>query len=308
MNILFAGIGGVGGYFGGVLAHHYEESDVVNISFLARGKHLKKIQSEGLQIKHNESTRIAKPFHASADPSHLGWMDVVFLSTKSYDVAATAKMLAPCISSHTKIITLLNGVDSLGIIRDIYPNNEVLNGCVYILSKLDGPGVIHNFGQVQKMFFGRDHQDIADLKPLEQIVLDAGLDVVLTDAILETTWTKFVFISGVGSCTSYFDEVLGAIFEADEKKQVLVNLLEEVTKVGKALGVKLDDNVVEITLGRLSKLPFDTTSSMQRDFRNGGKTEVDSQTGFVLMKGKEMGVELPTYEMVYSSLKEREGH
>ncbi len=302
MNILFAGIGGVGGYFGGVLAQHYQGGENVKISFLARGKHLEKIQTKGLQIKHNETIRVAKPFAASNEAKTLGPMDIVFLSTKSYDVADTAKSLAPCISSNTKIITLLNGVDSLNIIREIYPHNEVLNGCVYILSKIESPGVIHNFGQVQKMFFGRDHQDITDLKPLEQILLDAGLDVVLTDSILETTWTKFVFISGVGSCTSYFDEVLGAILEDSEKKEVLTQLLEEVSHLGRALGVELDNDIVEITLGRLSKLPFDTTSSMQRDFRNGGKTEVESQTGYVLAQGSELGMHLPTYEMVFSKL------
>ena len=307
MNILFAGIGGVGGYFGGVLAHHYQEDETVNISFVARGKHLENIQTHGLQIKHNDTIRVAKPFAISDDPKTLGSMGIVFLSTKSYDVAATAKSLAPCISSNTKIITLLNGVDSLNIIREIYPNNEVLNGCVYILSKIESPGVIHNFGQVQKMFFGRDHQDITDLKPLEQILLDAGLDVVLTDSILQTTWTKFVFISGVGSCTSYFDEVLGAILKNPEKRAVLTQLLEEVTLIGTTLGVELDDDIVEITLGRLSKLPFDTTSSMQRDFRNGGKTEVESQTGFVLKQAKELGLNVPTYELVYPVLKEREG-
>ena len=49
-RILIAGIGGVGGYFGGMLAHKYEHSDEIDISFLARGEHLNQIRKNGLKV------------------------------------------------------------------------------------------------------------------------------------------------------------------------------------------------------------------------------------------------------------------
>jgi 2-dehydropantoate 2-reductase len=50
VKILVAGIGGVGGYFGGLLARKFENSEEVNIAFLARGEHLAKIRASGLKV------------------------------------------------------------------------------------------------------------------------------------------------------------------------------------------------------------------------------------------------------------------
>ena len=50
-RILIAGIGGVGGYFGGLLAKHFYKSKEVEILFYARGKHLQEIQKNGLIIE-----------------------------------------------------------------------------------------------------------------------------------------------------------------------------------------------------------------------------------------------------------------
>ena len=37
MNIAIFGIGGVGGYYGGLLARHYEDGKTNRVSFVARG-------------------------------------------------------------------------------------------------------------------------------------------------------------------------------------------------------------------------------------------------------------------------------
>jgi len=42
-KIVLAEIGGVGGYFGGLLAKHFADNEKVEINFVARGEHLKKM-------------------------------------------------------------------------------------------------------------------------------------------------------------------------------------------------------------------------------------------------------------------------
>ena len=43
-NILVVGLGGVGGYIGGMLAKHYQLHEDVKVFFLARGRNLEEIQ------------------------------------------------------------------------------------------------------------------------------------------------------------------------------------------------------------------------------------------------------------------------
>ncbi len=49
-KIIIAGIGGVGGYFGGLLAKYFYNNVNVEINFFARGGHLKEIQNNGLKV------------------------------------------------------------------------------------------------------------------------------------------------------------------------------------------------------------------------------------------------------------------
>lgn len=301
-KVLFVGIGGVGGFFGGKLAHHYEGNSEVEICFLARGKHLESIQNNGLIVNHLEENFIAKPAIVSSDASEIGECDYVFFATKNYSLVNVAKEVQPCINENTKIITLLNGVSSVGVLETLFPNNEVLNGCVYILSKIQSPGVIENFGNIQKMFFGRNHESVEDLRPLEKILVDSGIDFKLSDSILETTWSKFVFISAVGTSSSYFDVGIGEILEDELKAIILTQLLAEVAAVGIAKGVTLESSIVTDVISKLKRLPKNTTSSMQRDFRNGNQTELESLTHFVIQEAAAMNVQVPTYNKLYLDL------
>jgi glucose-6-phosphate isomerase len=49
-DIAVIGIGGVGGYYGGLLAKRYFESKDVEITFVARGRHLEEIKANGLRV------------------------------------------------------------------------------------------------------------------------------------------------------------------------------------------------------------------------------------------------------------------
>ena len=61
------GMGGVGGYFGGLLAKAYAESDAVEIIFIARGETQKTIAQNGLKIILDESEMTVFPSIVSDD-------------------------------------------------------------------------------------------------------------------------------------------------------------------------------------------------------------------------------------------------
>ncbi len=55
------GLGGVGGYFGGLLAKAYQKSDEVEIIFIARGETQKAIAENGLKIINDDTEMIVYP-------------------------------------------------------------------------------------------------------------------------------------------------------------------------------------------------------------------------------------------------------
>lgn len=154
-KIIVAGIGGVGGYFGGHLAKQFSDSEDVEIYFLARGEHLKQIQANGLKVLNGNAQFIAKPKLATDSATEIGIADYIILCTKSYDLENIIEQLNPCIDRNTSLLPLLNGVDSAEKIKTILPSATVFNGCVYIVSHLKEAGVVENKGNIQKLFLGR---------------------------------------------------------------------------------------------------------------------------------------------------------
>lgn len=302
MKILIVGIGGVGGFFGGKLAYQYRDSSDLEIFFLARGAHLNQIQKKGLQIKHLGETYTCQPDKSSDDPGEFGKVDVIIYCTKAYGLESIASQLEANMHSGTKVLTLLNGVDSYEKLVEMYPGHNVINGCVYILSRIESPGVIENFGQKHQLFFGYDHQDISELRPLEELFQAAGINAKLSDSISEITWAKFIFISAVATSTSYYNITLGEILADENKRKVLVQLIREVKEVGLKKQVTIADDIEADILNKLEKLPFETTSSMQRDFRQHKQTEVQSLTEYVIQEGENLRVVTPTYIELYKDL------
>lgn len=131
-KIIVAGIGGVGGWFGGMLAKAFYQSKEAEIVFLARGEHLKQIQQHGLKVVKGNDTFIAKPALVTDNAKEIVNSDYILLCTKSYDLEMTIKQLEPCIDHQTIIVPFLNGVDAPEKIKKLLPENEVAGGCVYI--------------------------------------------------------------------------------------------------------------------------------------------------------------------------------
>lgn len=304
-SIIIAGIGGVGGYFGGMLAKRYENHSGINIKFLARGENLNVIQKNGLKVitKHTEFT--AYPAMASNNAKELGIVDYILVCTKSYDLEATLEQLKPCINDQTILLPLLNGVDSKECIEKMFPNNLVLDACVYIVARLTEPGVITNSGNIQTLYFGNSDSENERLIALEQLLKNASIEATFTNNIQSIIWEKFIFISATATATSFFNCSISELLASSEKLDTLVKLIEEIKTLAKAKQILVSENITESTLTRLKALPFETTTSMHSDFKSGkSQNESDSLTGYVIREAERLNLETPVYEQLYTKLKQ----
>lgn len=307
-KILIAGIGGVGGYFGGLLANHFYNNESVEISFFARGRHLKEIQENGLKVIKGESEFIAKPKLATDNPTKIGIADLIIISTKSFDLETVVNQLRPCINPDTIILPLLNGVDSREKIKSILSDNIVLDGCVYIVSRLKQAGIIENSGNIQTLYFGLDNFVNEKLLLYEKLFKEANLSATLSVNISTIIWEKFIFLSPTATATCYYDKCIGEILSDIDSLETTKLLLEEVKKVAKAKGIIISEDITEKTLTKLKSLPFETTSSMHSDFKNKkSNSELKTLTGYVIMEGAKHKVLTPTYSKLNTQLEKNSG-
>jgi len=306
IKIVIVGLGGVGGYYGGLLAKQYADNLEIEIYFVARGAHLKKIQEKGLTLITEKGTFQVHPTLATDNVTEIGTADYIIMTPKSYDLDSTVAQIKPIVGSNTVILPLLNGIDNSDQIRTLLPETEVWQGCCYIVARLNEPGIVESSGGLHRLNFGYEHSQTNDrLIACEKLLKDAGIDATFYENIMHVIWTKFFFISATASLTSYFNVSFGALLTDKTRKSTLVNVLEELILIANAEGAEIERVVIDKVIHQLEKLPFETTSSMHSDFKAGKTTEVHGLTGSVVELGKKLGIPTPTYLNVYNELLKR---
>lgn len=303
-KIIIAGIGGVGGYFGGLMAHHFEHDPSVEIHFLARGEHLKQIQANGLILKKGSDQWRINPSSATDNPAEIGIADYLILCTKTYDLESVIEQLRPSINHETIILPLLNGVNNQAVIQKLLPNNLVVNGCVYIVSRLKKAGFVENSGNIQKLFFGQQGVQDKRLDFLADLILAASIESTFTSDIERVIWEKYIFLSPTATVTSYYDRNIGEVLAESDSLSFLQGLIEEVRLLAEAKQFKVAADITEKTLTKLRSLPFETTSSMHSDFiAQKPFNELESLTHYVVKEGLKHQVKTPNYQIAYHKLK-----
>ncbi len=301
MKIGILGIGGVGGFFGGILAKEYAGKGEHEIIFVSRSSK-ETIEKNGLELRSTIGDFIVHPDLVTSAAELNGHLDVLFLTTKSYDLESSAQSIAHCLDENSLVIPLLNGVEMDRRVKAILPNAQVANGCVYIVSTIKGPGIIQESGGIQKLSFGSSEPLDFDLDAVQDILRKAGIESKLSNDIELITWNKYVFISSVASLTSYTDLSLGEILESSDHLALMKLLLSEVIALGKAKGVLLSDDLAEKAIQQMKGLPFEATSSMQRDFRAKNITELDALCGFVVKESEMYNLKANSFEKIYQAL------
>lgn len=304
VKIVIAGIGGVGGYFGGLLAKAYAGNDNIEIYFVARGQHLTEINNNGLKVAKGEITFTAKPFLATPDVTEIGIADYILVCTKTYDLEAICAQIIPCVGNQTVILPLLNGVEAVEKIRNTFPENLVPAGCAYIVSAITEPGRVENMGNRQEIYFGLDDLQDQRLETLLDLLKSAGIEAFLSEEISTLIWEKLIFLSCIATASSYYNQSVGELLV--EHEEALYNFINESSAIAKAKNIHVNKEVIEKAMAHYRLLPYHATSSMQRDFSSKKpQTELESITGYMVRQGKKLKVNTPSFNEAYAALLKR---
>lgn len=298
MRIVVMGAGGMGAYYGGLLAQKQH-----SVTFIARGPHLKALQEKGLSVKSLFGDFEVRPATATDMPSAVGATDLVLFCTKSYDTDAAAQELKTLVGAQTTILSLQNGIDSVERIGRILGMEHMLAGATWISSAVVAPGVIDQVSDFRRVVVGElDGRISPRLEAIYNALKDTGITVELSEDIRKVLWTKFVFIaaaSGFGSLTRL---PMASYRSIPETRALIAELMREIEALAAAAGVKLDPDLVEKSLAFMDRAAPHIKASMQLDIESGHRSEIESTIGVIGRKGQELGVPTPVADMIYGSL------
>lgn len=298
MKIVILGTGGVGGYYGGLLALHGQE-----VTFIARGAHLEAIRRDGLQVKSVHGDFHIYPARATEAPAEVGQADLVLVCTKTYSTEAAAQLILPIVGPQTAVLSLQNGIGAAECIGSALGMEHMLGGATWLSSTVESPGVIRQVSQFRRVVVGElDGRTTARLQAIAEAFRPTGITIEVTGNISKVLWTKFVFIaavSGVGALTRL---AIGETRAVPETRCLLTGIMGEVEAVAHALGVALDADVLEQTLAFIDNSAPQIKASMQRDMEAGNRFELEAIIGVIGRKGREYGVSTPLADMIYAAL------
>ena len=305
MKIAIVGIGGVGGYYGGLLAKRYSNDKDVEIVFIARGDHLKQIKKNGLNLISEKGTYTVRPDLAANTPHGCGIFDCVIFCVKAYGLEESAKLLSPSIDENTVVISLLNGVDNADRLSAVLNKGKIFNGCVYIGAHIVRPGVVQQAGSLNKLFFGNTSDDEKSAKNIENILKEANIDAQYRTDIENIVWEKYVLISAFATATTFLNKTMRGVMDSEKGKELLDDLLTEVFRVSEAKRINLPKNIRKEIIAKVNTFPPEMKTSMQMDFEKGNQTELETFTGYIVREAGKHGFTAPNYERIYAALKKQ---
>ena len=299
MRIAVIGAGGIGAIYGAALA-----KAGADVTFVARGAHLKAMQESGLRIEGDRGETIIHPAQATDDPVTIGIVDYVLLCVKLWDVESAGAQIRPIVGPETAVVPVQNGIDAHERLIPILGRDPVMGGSAFVTGSIVTPGVVRQTGTYFQMTFGElDRRISPRAERLRDLCAAAGIDGVLSPDIMVPLWEKFVLLVPVSSVNALTRVPLGRYCDDPDSWGLVEAILRESVAVGRAEGVALTPDAVERGLANIRLMPDHHMTSMGNDLLRGNKLELPWFAGKVVELGRRHGIPTPATGFAYAALK-----
>ena len=303
MKYAIIGAGGTGGCLGFFL-----EKAGKDVTLIARGKHLEAIRKNGLTIqKLWDEGRETLPVKACTAEEYKETPDVILICVKGYSMDETVPAIKKIAGKETVVIPILNIYGTGGRLQKKLPELTVSDGCIYVSANILEPGVILQHGKILRVVFGarKPEEETEKMREVAKDMASDEMEVVLSENIRRDAMVKFSYVSPIGAAGLYCNAVAADFQREGEQREMFKALIREIAALSHAMGIEFEEDLVERNLKILASLSPEATTSMQRDVREGKRSEMDGLVYEVVRMGREYKVSMPQYEKAAACFREQ---
>lgn len=295
-QILMVGAGSVGGFFGARLAKTNPD-----VSFLLRPNTLAAVKQNGLTIRSADGTFTVRP-QAASDARQLPRPDLIVLGVKAYDLDEVFNQIEPVLTEKTVILTLQNGIDTEDRLLARIQRDCVVGGVAYIYSRIAEPGVIDHYKKGTIAVGELMGHESRRLLAIRDLFTSAGIPCHLSKDIRRSKWEKMCWNCVFNPITVLIDDHVAKALDHPEMTGVIRQIVGEVAAVSAAMKVPLPSDMPERVVKATQEIR-DIHTSMYDDWKAGRRTEIDYLNGFIVRKGRELGIPTPVNEALTAMIK-----
>jgi 2-dehydropantoate 2-reductase len=301
MRIAVVGAGGVGGFLAVMLARAGND-----VWVLARGAHLDVIRAHGLRLHSAQFGDVTVELRASDRPEDLPSAELAFIGVKLYDFEPAAKALGAVLAANGAGVTLQNGLEAPALLAQTIGEQRVLIGTVSIEATVLEPGVIGHLVPVHQMSLSNLHgPPTARLESTVALLQSAQVNVSVAPDGRQALWDKAAALIPIATITAAAATGIGPIFELQETRALLQSLMDEAKRVAAADGHSVEQSQARFMalMEQAAEVRPRFTTSMDRDFQAGRRTELDWLTGALIRIAEEKHIDVPAHRALYAVLK-----
>jgi 2-dehydropantoate 2-reductase len=249
-------------------------------------------------------------------------IEVLFVTVKSNDTAKVLAALKPYLAKNAWVISPQNGINEDVIVPIVGRANTI--GCIsYTGGGLLKPGyVIEHLGGL--VIGELDGQITPRIKELAQILGLVRKTEISANIMLER-WNKLSQVAMSVPTAVISGLSMGHVFVNERTQRLFGCIMSEVAEVAAAAGYKMESvigvginqwkglakgpmpEVSEVIAQEGAKFPPSGSDPMTNDIKRGRPLEIDFTNGYIVKKGKEVGVPTPVNDLLLSTIREIEG-
>jgi len=296
------GGGAIGCLYGGWLA-----KAGAPVTIVGRPIHVDAMRAHGLRVTGRDFD-FQVPVNASTDLSALAHCDLVLFCTKTRDTENVATELRSFLLPTAAILAFQNGVDGAERLASILPN-PVFSAALVVSCYIEDPGHVHHNGRGDVLLGdwlptrGDAAQRSALLESIVATLRRASILASLAPDIRLTLWTKLAMNCGYNALSALCRARYQRLVTAEPSRVLMRRIVEELVAVGRGDGVALEFDVVLKQVMDLAAGFPTAISSTGQDIAKGRPTEIDDLNGYVVRRGRALGVPTPINEALQLMVK-----
>jgi 2-dehydropantoate 2-reductase len=275
----------------------------VPVRLVGRAPHVEAITRDGLQLdglRLNERIPIAA---TTSTAEGVRDASVVLFCVKSTVTDSAAREMQPFLAPGATILSLQNGVDNADRIHSAIQAHPV-PVAVYVAAEMTAPGRVTHTGRGDLIVGHRaGWPRTPDLEPLAAMFEQAEVPCRISDDIARELWTKMAMNCAYNALSALTRAQYGRMVQFEPVREFGVRAIAETVAVARAEGVVLSEQAMVDAALQLAEKMIRATSSMAQDIARGRLTEIDSLNGYVVRRGKAIGIATPFSEILVAMIK-----
>ena len=299
-RVVVVGPGGVGAYFGGMLARAGAP-----VTMLGRpggqSAHLVAMARNGLRLETlTFDERI--PVETATRADIVAAAELVLFCVKTPDTDEAARTIAPHVTDGAVVVDLQNGIDNPERLR--HAGIDPLVAVVYVAAAVETPGEVTHRGRGDLVLGHRSRG--SDVARVAAWFARAGVPCRVSTDVEHELWLKLILNSMANAVSALTDASYGTLVAFEPTWQVAFDVAREGVAVARAAGHEFDQQTLIQRGLEVCRAVGAATSSTQQDIARGRPTEVDALNGFIVRRGAELKIETPVNRVLWALVKLRE--